>query len=227
MRKLNNEPRKDQIIKLRAKGLTYNEIQKKLGCSKSVISYHCGDGSEKRRLKKNNQERSHLEKKISSFRTRCKKENYYTFRSKVKTFKRKSSNSSNKSNTVVNSINKNYTAKDVLDKIGQNPICYLTGERIDLEKSETYNLDHIIPTALGGSNDLSNLQIAVASANQAKGELCLSDFYKLCKKVLIWKYGNMESFNLKKINKKKLLLSKKVSTLQSEVNFLKKKLKRL
>lgn len=30
-----------QILQLRASGLVYNEIQKKLNCSKGTISYHC------------------------------------------------------------------------------------------------------------------------------------------------------------------------------------------
>jgi DNA-binding CsgD family transcriptional regulator len=32
---------KDEIIKLINEGLTYDDISKKLGCSKSTISYHC------------------------------------------------------------------------------------------------------------------------------------------------------------------------------------------
>jgi DNA-binding CsgD family transcriptional regulator len=32
---------KESILKLRNDGLTYNEIRKELGCSKSVISFHC------------------------------------------------------------------------------------------------------------------------------------------------------------------------------------------
>lgn len=31
---------KDKILKLRAEGKTYTEIQKELGCSRSLISYH-------------------------------------------------------------------------------------------------------------------------------------------------------------------------------------------
>jgi|TARA_R110000824_G_scaffold156963_2_gene330350 predicted transcriptional regulator len=34
---------KDDILKLRKSGLTYDEIVKKLGCSKSTISYHCNN----------------------------------------------------------------------------------------------------------------------------------------------------------------------------------------
>lgn len=32
---------KNKILELRKNGVSYNEIQKKLGCSKSTISYHC------------------------------------------------------------------------------------------------------------------------------------------------------------------------------------------
>lgn len=34
---------KEQILKLRAEGKTYNEIVNILGCSKGTISYHCGN----------------------------------------------------------------------------------------------------------------------------------------------------------------------------------------
>ena len=35
---------KEQILKLREEGKTYNEIQKITGASKGTISYHCGEG---------------------------------------------------------------------------------------------------------------------------------------------------------------------------------------
>lgn len=34
---------KEQILKLRSEGKTYSEIQFQLGCSKSTISFHCGE----------------------------------------------------------------------------------------------------------------------------------------------------------------------------------------
>lgn len=39
---------KDKILKLRSEGKTYNEIKKQLGCSKSTIAYHCGEGCKKK-----------------------------------------------------------------------------------------------------------------------------------------------------------------------------------
>ena len=35
---------KEDILDLAKKGLSYRQIQKELGCSKSTISYHLGDG---------------------------------------------------------------------------------------------------------------------------------------------------------------------------------------
>lgn len=35
---------KEKILKLREEGKSYRQIQTILNCSKSVISYHCGEG---------------------------------------------------------------------------------------------------------------------------------------------------------------------------------------
>ena len=183
----NNKKQKNSILKLRSEGKTYSQISKALGCSTSLISYHCGDGSEKRRAKANNKKRSPLCRKVSSFKCRCTRRNYKNISSKLKTFKRKSQLSGNHTNTVVNNITKNYSCKDVINKIGDSPLCYLTGEKIHLDKPETYNLDHIIPSSRGGTNDLDNLQICLKEANYAKGELLLEELYDLCEKILAWR----------------------------------------
>ena len=60
MRAKNNKKRKEDILRLRKAGKTYNEIQEEVGCSKSVISYHCGEGkTEKQRVKKRNKSPQH------------------------------------------------------------------------------------------------------------------------------------------------------------------------
>jgi 5-methylcytosine-specific restriction endonuclease McrA len=187
MRKLNNTDRKDRILKLRAKGKSYREIQSILGCSKSTISYHCGNGNEKKRVKNDIKKRKPICKKVSSFKTRCSRANYKLFRAKVKTFKRRSKSKGNKTNTIVNSISRNYTCQDVIDKFGNNPICYLTGKPIDLDKPETYNLDHIIPASRGGTNDLDNLGLCIKQANQAKGDLLIDELHDLCDQILLWR----------------------------------------
>lgn len=39
---------KEEILKLRSEGKTYNEIKEILGCSKGTISYHCGFGQKEK-----------------------------------------------------------------------------------------------------------------------------------------------------------------------------------
>tara|TARA_R110002167_G_scaffold219853_1_gene424446 strand:- start:3 stop:569 length:567 start_codon:yes stop_codon:yes gene_type:complete len=182
MRKLNNTPRKKSILRLRGEGKSFGEIHKTLGCSKSVISYHCGNGNEKARVKA--QAKLPICKKISSFKSRCSKANYQSIRSKLKTFKRRSNRNGNLNNTIVNNVSKNYSCQEVIDKIGKNPICYLTGKKINLKKPETYHLDHITPTSKGGTNDLSNLGVCLKEANQAKGDLTIKQLRKLCGDIL-------------------------------------------
>ena len=186
-RKLNNTPRKESILKLRSEGKTYNQIAQALGCSKSTIAYHCDGGKEKRRVQNSTKKRKKICRKVSAFKSRCARSNYHNLlKYKVKNFKKKISLRS-KSHAVVNNISTNYSCQDVIDKIGKNPVCYLTGQAIDLNQPETYNLDHIIPTSKGGSNDLDNLQICLKEANAAKGELTHEELYDLCEKILSWK----------------------------------------
>jgi 5-methylcytosine-specific restriction endonuclease McrA len=77
-----------------------------------------------------------------------------------------------------------FKVKDLLQKIGDNPVCYLTGRKIDLLDGKSYHLDHIIPKNKGGDNTLDNCNIACKDANQAKGNLLYSEFILLCEEVL-------------------------------------------
>ena len=169
-----------KIIQLRKKGLTYNQIQKILKCSKSTISYHCGKNqSEKKRVR--GRKPHPLCKKVSSFKTRCTAASWRTFRIKIKTFKRR-----NQHRNKVKVIN-NYTCEDVVNKLGKNPLCYLTGRRINLKDPKSYSLDHVIPVSKGGTNELDNLEITCASANFAKADMTLKEFYNLCEEILAWR----------------------------------------
>lgn len=71
-----------------------------------------------------------------------------------------------------------------LEKLGPNPICYLTGDKIDINDAKSYNLDHIIPKAKGGDNSIENLGILTKQANMAKSEYTVEEHIEYCKKVL-------------------------------------------
>jgi CRISPR/Cas system Type II protein with McrA/HNH and RuvC-like nuclease domain len=74
--------------------------------------------------------------------------------------------------------------KEALEHIGGlQTKCYLTGRAINIENSEEYELDHIIPVSKDGSCELTNMGIACVAANQAKKDLSVEEFIQLCKEV--------------------------------------------
>lgn len=158
---------KEQILKLRSEGLTYSQIQDLLGCSKSTISFHCSKGGKARvaaRIQKN-RKKDPLRKKVHAFAERKVYEKIYNFNGKaIKDAK--------------------FTKEDLLNKIGNNPTCAITGVPIDLSKPETYSLDHIIPRSRGGENSLDNCQIVTRQVNMAKSDLTTEEFVLLCKQVV-------------------------------------------
>ena len=187
---LNFKPRKADILRLRKEGKSYKQIAKILGCALSTISYHCRQSPRKPQKQTWKQR---FAKKINKFKSRCTAEEYRTFRNKVKTFKRKSPKSTRArgsgvpTNSRVNNITEEYYAEDVINKIGLNPVCYLTGRKLDIKDTSSYTFDHRVPSALGGTNDLENLEICCAEANHAKAGLSLDDFYDLCAEILAYR----------------------------------------
>lgn len=77
-----------------------------------------------------------------------------------------------------------FKTKDLIERIEANPVCYLTGRKIDLEDGRSYHLDHIIPRSKGGDNSIDNCGLACKSANQAKTDLTLEEFVQLCGEVV-------------------------------------------
>jgi|LULG01.1.fsa_nt_gb predicted transcriptional regulator len=206
-RKNKYKRRREDILSLRRQGLSYEEIKNTLGCSKSTISYHCGKKqTEKSRVK--NQAENPLCKKVVRFKSRCTKDAWKSFASKVKCFKRRGRGrkGSAKNYWRVN-VEKQYTCADVVEKIGNKPVCYLTGKKINLNKPSEYSLDHRIPTSKGGKNELDNLEICSYQANQAKSDLSLQEFYKLCEDVLAWRDKCKRRKNIRRFRKKKYMPS--------------------
>jgi 5-methylcytosine-specific restriction endonuclease McrA len=86
-----------------------------------------------------------------------------------------------------------FKPQELLDKIGDNPTCYLTGRPIDLLDGKSYHLDHIVPKNKGGQNSLDNCNIACKDANQAKGNLLYDEFIVLCEEVLRFHKKNKDN----------------------------------
>ncbi len=152
-----------EIIRLRKEGKTYTQIQNILDCSKGTIAYNCSSEQKekaKKRYKRYSTKRGALFKKLQGF---C-----YNYGKK-------------------RAARKKYPLLDqqeVEKKLGDSPICYLTGEPIDLSEMSKYSLDHIIPISKGGTSTLDNLGLATKIANQAKSDLTKEEFLALCVKVL-------------------------------------------
>lgn len=165
---------KSKILELRSQGKSYREIQKELGCSKSTISYHCGDGQKektKERTQKNRDNNSLL-RKVENFKTKARK----GIINKSQKFQLKSKEGIQ----VMSETTMEFDHHDVLKKIGDNPICYLTGRPIDLNDPKTFHLDHIIPVSRSGNNSIDNLALACKEANIAKSNLLNEEFIELC-----------------------------------------------
>lgn len=166
---------KEKILELHQAGKSYNEICKILGCSKSTVSYHCGEG-QKNKNKLRGQKNS-LCKTVSNKVHKFKSKNEHKVR--IFQYKAKSGRKRSKENIV-----ENFHFQDVLDKFGDKTNCYLTGREINLHEPKTYQFDHIVPPTKGGENVLSNLGITCKDANLAKHVMLHEDFLSLCKEVL-------------------------------------------
>ncbi len=191
---------KEDILKLRIEGKSYNEIQKLLGCSKSTIAYHCGNGQKDKTKNRQNKRRQNvLLAKTDRFKYKQKSEASDTIKDSknrkdvvesIRKFQKRD-------NSVKKSVDKNiettFTWEDVVEKYGENTFCYLSGEEINLFDTN-YQLDHITPASRGGSNGFSNLGITHKIVNQMKGDLTTDELIDWCKKILI--------FNGYEVNKK-------------------------
>ncbi len=160
---------KEAILKLRSEGKSYDEIKKTLKCSKGTISYHCGEGQKEKnrnRCRKNRLNKSEIiKRKIDTF-----------VRNKVRNFKREG-----QLGTVGRGkTTSTFDYKAAFDLIDKAKVCYLSGRSIDIEKRYSYNLDHKIPVSKGGKNTLINMGVCTKEVNQAKNDLCVEDFIKLC-----------------------------------------------
>lgn len=174
----------DQILELRKLGKSYQQIANKLGCSPSTPAYYLSPG-QKERCVANNKKRRHKHPytlKLESFKQeRIKLIKTIKSTSTILSLLRKKIINFNRKN---NMNNKNFTIEDLLNKFGENPKCYLTGESIDIYKPRTYQFDHIIPRSRGGQNTLDNLGICTKKANIAKSNMTPDEFINLCKLVL-------------------------------------------
>ena len=170
---------KEQIIKLRQEGKTYRDIQQEVGCSLSTIAYYCGENQKEK--SKNRQ-------------IQLRKNDKYVLSRKVDTYIGRVENNNIAYNKSYQKRDENH--KNILNKLIENPVCYLTGRKIDLSNGSSYHIDHINPYTDSRDNSIDNAQLACRDANMSKSDMSLENYLKLCKEVLEY-----HGYDIKKIIK--------------------------
>ena len=170
---------KEQIIKLRQEGKTYRDIQQEVGCSLSTIAYYCGENQKEK--SKNRQ-------------IQLRKNDKYVLSRKVDTYIGRVENNNIAYNKSYQKRDENH--KNILNKLIENPVCYLTGRKIDLSNGSSYHIDHINPYTDSRDNSIDNAQLACRDANMSKSDMSLENYLKLCKEVLEY-----HGYDIKKITK--------------------------
>lgn len=74
----------------------------------------------------------------------------------------------------------------------QKMICALTGDKLT---RDNISLDHIIPTAKGGTNEISNIRFVTYDVNLWKNTLLDSQLIELCRKVVRYQDNKKASGN--------------------------------
>lgn len=173
------------VRELRAKGLTYPKIAEALGCSKSVVSYHLSPGQKDKVL-----ERTKGYRETTSILTNLSNYKYPDTRRRVDVMQEEEISGSvekrisDKAYDFRKKDVASFSAKDVMDKFGDNPICYLSGRQVSLDQPRTYHFDHITPRSKGGSSSIDNLGLTTREANIAKSNLSVDELVELCKDIL-------------------------------------------
>lgn len=74
--------------------------------------------------------------------------------------------------------------KEAIEKFGQFPTCYLTGETLEWSDSTTYEFDHIIPKSRGGGDTIDNAGVLTPQVNAMKHDLTPDELIDLCIRIL-------------------------------------------
>lgn len=175
---------------LRDYDLSYNKIVALLGCTKSIVSYHIGVGQKEknyiRAKKSKSNEHPYVNKRNHFLEDKPHKGKYtypdFTTNEKNRLYSKCQMFCSNGKKGDYKLM---FTIEDVINKLGDKPSCYLTGDPIDISKTRSYHFDHIVPRAKGGTNTIDNLGVCTKEANLAKNELTEDQLVELCKKILI------------------------------------------
>lgn len=178
---------KDEILKLRSQGMSGLKIAETLGCNQSNVYYHISPNNKrKRRINHIKNKRPHpYAMKTNRFKNRAINQNWKQLLcSKVRGFCMTKLERKEQTKNLHPKPNVTFSYQDVIDKFGETPKCYITGESINIYEPKTYQFDHIIPVSRGGSNTLDNLGICTTAANRVKIDMTPEELYSLCRQII-------------------------------------------
>lgn len=180
--------KRDRIKDLRSKGLSFRKIAEEVGCSITTVDRYLNSEN---LLNKPLYLKKSIERKLVDFKrtrriTNSQEYDREKYILKQLNFKRSAFTNSTYYSTerTDESMTSDFGIEELLEKIGDNPKCYLTGQPIDLTQPSTYSLDHIIPVCKGGANTLDNCGLTSRQANYCKSSLTYEEFVKLCRSVV-------------------------------------------
>lgn len=175
---------------MRLMGYSYNQIAKQIPCAKSTVCYYLGTNQKEK-----------TQNRMKNFRKNAHpylvKANRFKESLPLTTIKVLSNRSTRRKltdkifdfcktfqNGKLMTDKINFTVDDLIQKFGENPTCYLTGQPINIHKPRSYHFDHIIPRSRGGSSSIDNLGICTKEANLAKSDKTPDELIHFCKRVL-------------------------------------------
>lgn len=174
-----------RVLELRQKGLSLNQIAKEIGCVKSAVMYHCVKGYKQRAISRIDGKRKIAHpywRKLETFQR--EKAHFRTYKNPKIAIRKCISRKKQNFLSRGKQMNTKFTVEDVINKFGDSPRCYLSGELLNLTKPRSFNFDHIIPVSRGGNNSLENLGLCTKKANEMKGDMTPDELINMCKKIL-------------------------------------------
>lgn len=180
---------KEDILELRSQGKSYNDICQILNCSKGLVGYHCGEGqkakTQLRRARGRKQLRQIISSRIERFSARHSSEwKYSSTTTFKKMMKARLEGFSKMSKMSKEYVKPEFSVEDLIKKIGDSPVCYISGKPIDLSDRRSWAIDHIVPRSRGGNNSIGNAGICDSTINMSKSNMLPEEFFEMCKMVL-------------------------------------------
>jgi hypothetical protein len=188
----------DRIDKWRKKGKSYKELSMKFKISKGTLSYRYGQNQKEKTLARQQKRRDCFQHKVDSFlhQTHDVKRNpkfmnkrpERTWDYKIRGFHKDKNNSTKGLDmpTAREQMMQHLWPNDGKDEKGYSfpwIACKITGKKVSVmvPKGHYYacNLDHVLPVARGGANELENCQPLTDKINYAKGDMTNEEFFDM------------------------------------------------